>query len=86
MVDTNILLIISIVAVVAVVLYAVERYTQKKPVEWMDASKIGLLSGAGAGGIVYAMGGGDNAVATVTEMASSASGAVQDMFVGKPSF
>ena len=47
--DTNILMIIGIVAVVAVVLYAVERYTQKKPVEWMDASKIGLLSGAGAG-------------------------------------
>lgn len=86
MVDTNILLIIGIVAVVAVILYAVERYTQKKPVEWTDASKIGLLSGAGAGGIVYAMGGGDNAVAAVTEMASSAGGAVQDMFVGKPSF
>jgi len=86
MVDTNILLIIGIVAVVAVVLYAVERYTQKKPVEWMDASKIGLLSGAGAGGIVYAMGGGESAVATVAEMASSAGGAVQDMFVGKPSF
>ena len=86
MVDTNILLIIGIVAVVAVILYAVERYTQKKPVEWMDASKIGLLSGAGAGGIVYAMGGGDSAVATVTEMASSASSSVQDMFVGKPSF
>ena len=86
MVDTNILLIIGIVATVAVVLYAVERYTQKKPVEWMDASKIGLLSGAGAGGIVYAMGGGDNAVSAVAEMASTAGGAVQDMFVGKPSF
>jgi maltoporin len=86
MVDTNILLIIGIVAVVAVILYAVERYTQKKPVEWTDAYKIGLLSGAGAGGIVYAMGGGDNAVAAVTEMASSASSTVQDMFVGKPSF
>ena len=84
--DTNILLIIGIVATVAVVLYAVERYTQKKPVEWTDASKIGLLSGAGAGGIVYAMGGGENAVAAVADMASSAGGAVQDMFVGKPSF
>jgi hypothetical protein len=84
--DTNILMIIGIVALVAVVLYAVERYTQKKPVEWMDASKIGLLSGAGAGGIVYALGGGENAVSAVTEMASSAGGAVQDMFVGKPSF
>jgi uncharacterized membrane protein YeiH len=84
--DTNILLIIGIVATVAVVLYAVERYTQKKPVEWTDASKIGLLSGAGAGGIVYAMGGGESAVSAVAEMASSAGGAVQDMFVGKPSF
>jgi uncharacterized membrane protein YeiH len=84
--DTNILMIIGIVALVAVVLYAVERYTQKKPVEWMDASKIGLLSGAGAGGIVYALGGGESAVSAVTEMASSAGGAVQDMFVGKPSF
>jgi uncharacterized membrane protein YeiH len=84
--DTNILMIIGIVALVAVVLYAVERYTQKKPVEWMDASKIGLLSGAGAGGIVYALGGGENAVSAVAEMASSAGGAVQDMFVGKPSF
>jgi uncharacterized membrane protein YeiH len=86
MVDTNILLIIGIVAIVAVILYAVERYTQKKPVEWMDASKIGLLSGAGAGGIVYAMGGGDNAVSAVADIATSAGGAVQDMFVGKPSF
>ena len=84
--DTNILMIIGIVALVAVVLYAVERYTQKKPVEWMDASKIGLLSGAGAGGIVYALGGGESAVSAVAEMASSAGGAVQDMFVGKPSF
>jgi uncharacterized membrane protein YeiH len=86
MVDTNILLIIGIVAIVAIILYAVERYTQKKPVEWMDASKIGLLSGAGAGGIVYAMGGGDNAVSAVADIATSAGGAVQDMFVGKPSF
>jgi len=84
--DTNILLIIGIVAIVAVILYAVERYTQKKPVEWTDASKIGLLSGAGAGGIVYAMGGGDNAVSAVADIATSAGGAVQDMFVGKPSF
>jgi len=49
----------------------------------MDASKIGLLSGAGAGGLLYAMGGDTEAVTTTVTTASSV---VQDMFVGRPSF
>ena len=64
-------------------MYAAERYTKKQPVDWTDASKIGLLSGAGAGGLLYAMGGDTE---TVVATASVASTAVQDMFVGKPSF
>jgi len=83
MVDTNLLIVIVLVALAGVVVYAAERYTKKQPVDWTDASKIGLLSGAGAGGLLYAMGGDtETAVATV----ASASTAVQDMFVGKPSF
>lgn len=74
---------IVIVAVAGVFVYIVERYTKKKPVEWSDAAKIGLLSGAGAGGLLYAVGGD---VETVTATVSTASSAVQDMFVGKPSF
>jgi len=83
MIDTNLLIMIVIVAVAGVFVYIVERYTKKKPVEWSDAAKIGLLSGAGAGGLLYAVGGD---VETVTATVSTASSAVQDMFVGKPSF
>jgi hypothetical protein len=83
MVDTNLLIVIVLVALAGVIVYAAERYTKKQPVDWTDASKIGLLSGAGAGGLLYAMGGDTE---TVVATASVASTAVQDMFVGKPSF
>ena len=83
MVDTNLLIVIVLVALAGVVVYAAERYTKKQPVDWTDASKIGLLSGAGAGGLLYAMGGDTE---TVVATASVASTAVQDMFGGKPSF
>lgn len=79
----NILLIILVIAVGSIVVYAVERMTRRKDFIWMDATKIGLLSGAGAGGIVYALGGD---IQTVTNVVSSAADSVQDMFVGKPSF
>jgi hypothetical protein len=83
MIDTNLLIVIVLVAVAGVVVYAAERYTKKEPVDWTDASKIGLLSGAGAGGLLFAMGGDVDAV---TNTVTTASVAVQDMFVGKPSF
>ena len=84
MLDTNLLIMIIVVAVAGVLVYIVERYTKKKQVEWMDAAKIGLLSGAGAGGLLYAVGGDVETV--VTSTVATASSAVQDMFVGKPSF
>ena len=83
MIDVNVLLVIVLVAIASVIVYIVERYTKKKRVEWSDASKIGLVAGASAGGLVYALGGDtESVVASV----STASTAVQDMFVGKPSF
>jgi len=89
MVDTNLIAVMAIVAVAAICIYAVERYTRSKPIEWPDAAKIGVVSGAGAGGLVFALGGSSE----VLEMASAAAGSVTsaaatagDMFVGKPSF
>lgn len=79
----NILLIILVIAIGSILVYAVERYTRSQKFLWMDATKIGLLSGAGAGGIIYAIGGD---VEAVTQIVSTASDSVQDMFVGKPSF
>jgi hypothetical protein len=84
MLDTNLFIMIVVVAVAGVLVYIVERHTKKKQVEWMDAAKIGLLSGAGAGGLLYAVGGDVETV--VTSTVATASSAVQDMFVGKPSF
>ena len=83
MIDTNLLIVIVIVAVAGIAVYVAERYTKKEPVDWTDASKIGLLSGAGAGGLLYAMCGDVDAV---TSTVATASVAVQDMFVGRPSF
>lgn len=79
----NILLIILVIAIGSILVYAVERYTRSQKFLWMDATKIGLLSGAGAGGIIYAIG---SDVEAVTQIVSTASDSVQDMFVGKPSF
>jgi outer membrane lipoprotein SlyB len=84
MIDTNLLIVIVLVALAGVVVYAAERYTKKQPVDWTDASKIGLLSGAGAGGLLFAMGGDTESV--VATAAAAVPSAVQDMFVGKPSF
>jgi hypothetical protein len=83
MLDTNLLIVIVLVALAGIAVYAAERYTKKQPVDWTDASKIGLLSGAGAGGLLFAMGGDTEAVVATASVASTA---VQDMFVGKPSF
>ena len=79
----NVLLIILVIAAGSIAVYAVERITRKQKFQWMDATKIGLLSGAGAGGIVYALGGD---IESVTTVVSNAADTVQDMFVGKPSF
>jgi hypothetical protein len=41
-----------------------------------------LLSGAGAGGLMYALGD----TSSVTDAVASAASSVEEMFVGKPSF
>jgi len=76
------LTIVGVVVFAVIVLYVVERYTRQKSVDVGDALKLGTLSGALTGGVLYAIGGDGSvasAVASVTETA-------QDMFVGKPSF
>jgi hypothetical protein len=86
MVDTNLIAVMAIVAVAAVCIYAVERYTRSKPSEWPDAAKIGAVSGAGAGGLVFALGGSSEVLEMASTAAGSAAAAAGDMFVGKPSF
>jgi hypothetical protein len=81
MLDTSTLIILGAVVVGVVVLYVVERLTKQSPVMWTDALKLGGLSAAITGGVLYSVGGGGESetVQSVVEHA-------QEMFVGKPSF
>lgn len=71
------LTIVAVVTFAVIVLYVVERYTRDKKIEVADAAKLGVLSAAITGGVLYTIDG--NVVTTVVESA-------QEMFVGKPSF
>jgi hypothetical protein len=81
MLDTSTLIILGAVVAGVVVLYVVERLTKQSPVMWTDALKLGGLSAAITGGVLYSVGGGGESetVQSVVEHA-------QEMFVGKPSF
>jgi hypothetical protein len=78
MFDTHSLTILAVVVFATVVIYVVERYTKSKPIDSLDAVKLGVLSAGLTGGVIYTLGEGN-----VGDIVSSA---VEDMFVGKPSF
>jgi hypothetical protein len=82
MIDTNLLFVILAVAASAFIVYAIERYTRRKSIDAADGIKVSLLSGAGAGGLMYALGD----TSSVTDAVASAASSVEEMFVGKPSF
>ena len=82
MLDTSTLIILGAVVAGVVVLYVVERLTKQSPVMWTDALKLGGLSAAITGGVLYSVGGGGGESETVQSVVEHA----QEMFVGKPSF
>lgn len=75
------LVVISVaVALVAFILYALERRSKDEPIVWADAAKFSLFGGLTSAGIVFAT----TAESSVPELPAVA--AVQEMFVGSPSF
>jgi hypothetical protein len=75
------LVVVSIaVALVAFILYALERRSKEEPIVWSDALKFSLFGGLTSAGIVFAT----SAESSVPELPAIA--AVQEMFVGSPSF
>lgn len=74
------------VALVAFIIYALDRRSKEQPIEWDQAGKVSLMSGLITSGVVFATTADVSTVAegvkTVTETAET----VQDMFVGTPSF
>jgi hypothetical protein len=72
---------LAIVVVSAIVIYLLDRRSKSEPIVWTDALKIGTGAGTIAGGVLYSMTMPDSD-AVVEPLA----GAVQEMFVGKPTF
>jgi len=72
------------VALVAFIAYALDRKSKGEPISWETAGKLSLFGGLVTSGVVFATGteGVPEAVKTVTDNIP----AVQDMFVGLPTF
>ena len=75
------------VALVAFIAYALDRKSKGEPISWETAAKLSLFGGLVTSGVVFATGTEvvSDAVKTVAENVPSMS-AVQDMFVGLPTF
>jgi hypothetical protein len=75
------------VALVAFILYALDRKSKGEPIAWDTAGKLSLFGGLITSGVVFASttDGVVEAVKTVSENVPSVS-TVQDMFVGNPTF
>lgn len=80
------------VALVAFILYALERKSKGEPISWEHATKLTLFGGLITAGVVFATTA--EAVSTVATEAITAGSAaaasvipdVQEMFVGTPTF
>ena len=77
---TTILVVSAAVALVAFIVYALERRSREEPIVWYDALKFSLFGGLISAGIVFA-----TTAEAVTETLREIP-LVQDMFVGSPSF
>lgn len=72
------------VAMVAFIVYALDRKAKGEPISWETAGKLSLFGGLITSGVVFATTaeGATDLAKKVTETVSSA----QDMFVGQPTF
>ena len=72
------------VAMVAFIVYALDRKAKGEPISWETAGKLSLFGGLITSGVVFATTaeGVTEVAKKVTETVSSA----QDMFVGQPTF
>lgn len=70
------------VALVSFILYVLERKSKSEPIVWENALKLSIFGGLVTSGVVFATTADIPEVAVVTESIP----AVQEMFVGTPSF
>jgi len=73
------------VAIVAFIIYALERRSKNEPIVWENAAKISIFGGLITAGVVFGTTT-DLPSEVVKETVPAAATAVQEMFVGAPSF
>jgi len=70
------------VSLVAFILYALERRSKQEPIVWEDALKLSVFGGLLSAGVVFAA-----TAETVQEVVGAVDvAAIQEMFVGTPTF
>lgn len=74
------------VALVAFILYALERKMKSEPIHWESATKLSILGGLITSGVIFATDSSLPAVANVVAETIQELPASQEMFVGVPSF
>lgn len=75
------------VALVVFIIYALERRSRDKPIDWIDASKLSLFGGLLTSGVVFATTSDVSVLNDVKEVVKNIEiPSVQDMFVGAPTF
>jgi hypothetical protein len=72
------------VALVAFILYALDRKSKGEPISWETAAKVTVFGGLVTSGVVFAST--TDGVAEVVKTVSENVPSVQDMFVGVPTF
>lgn len=75
------------VAIVAFILYALERRSRGESISWENAGKLSLFSGIITSGVVFATT--SDGLVQIPEIVNTVvekAGDVQDMFVGTPTF
>ena len=74
------------VALVAFIIYALDRRSNGEPISWITAGKISIFGGLLTSGVIFATTT-DGIVKDVSEIAASIPAVnIQDMFVGTPTF
>ena len=73
------------VALVAFIIYALERKSKKEPIAWDQALKLSLFGGLLTAGVVFATTS-DAVVENVIKVTEIPAAVAQDMFVGTPTF
>jgi len=81
----NPLYIAVAVALICFVLYALDRRFRGERIDWLAASKLTVLGSILSGGIAYTVSSPEVIVEAV-KTATSETAAVQEMFVGVPTF